>query len=1128
MSRSLPRRILVLLLIACAGAGLFASTLRASCGVGVINTIAGGPGEGPPTLIGLTDPTFLAARGSSVFVVGLNRPLIRALDTATGLMTVVAGRLSGGPLTLGVPAQETFLIAPSDMAFDAEGNLYVADAGGGRVLRIDAVTTVISSVAGDGIAGFGGDGGPSTTARLGAPRAIAFDAAGNLFIAEEANRRIRRVDGTTGIITTVAGNGQACTAVTYPCGDGGLATAAALDSLNYLAVDAAGNVFFTEWNVSNRVRRVDAVTGVVTTIAGAMADGFAGDGGPATAALFNLPLGLTFDAGGNLYVADTENGRVRRIDPLGVTTTVAGGGGGGDGGLATAANIPNPVDVALDAAGNLYIADRITDTVRRVDAFTDIITTVAGNGTPDLDSDGAESASAQIIPERLLAAGNDIVFVEGPRVRKAIGATGLLATVAGSLQPGFAGDGGPATAAQLRFGLTLAMDGAGALYIADPQNNRVRKVAAGSGVITTVVGTGVICDPPSDACGDGSLATAARIGVITGAAFGVAADAAGNLFVGDSANHRIRRIDAGTGIITTVAGTGTLCPTSTSTCGDGGAATSALLLGPSALAFDAAGNLYFADSFASCNMSGCGFGSGRVRRIDAATGVATTIAGSGGDCASEQDACGDGGPATSAKLGRIRDLAVGTSGQVYVLTDRLRVVGLDGRIRTIAGGGDGSNASLFLANGIPATATVLEGAQGLTLEPDEDALVAMPSSRRIRRVSSTLGCGNCVVDAGETCDDGNVSNNDACKADCTLNVCGDGAVYGGVEVCDDGGLLPGDGCAADCTLELEDTGTTAVAGATIVTTGSDATAADPIESAVQTPTGTTSGTVQIVEQVAPPVASPGFMFLGTTVSISVALTPAPTPTDPLRLIFRFHSSLVPADQDSDTIVVLKDGVPVPECTSLSGAAEPDPCVDERERDPDGDVVLTILTTGASDWTFAASICGGAPRSDCIPAGSSGSVLSVRSASNAAADRLSWRWKSAGAVPVELFGDPDLGDDITLCLYGATGQRSQFTAPGGGTCAGQSCWATINGGFSYDDRELSPMGVKKVKLKSGDGPGRAKLIVKGKGTNLTLPSLPLILPARVQLRSAAGVCWDARYQPIAVRRNDPGSFSGKSE
>lgn len=1100
---------------------------EASCGVGVIDTIAGGgPGEGPATLIGLTQPSYLAERGDTVFVVGLNRELIRALDTTTGLMTVFGGHVIGGPVMLGVPARDNFFRGLADMAFDAAGNLYVAETAGGRVLRIDAITNVVTAVAGDGSEGFGGDGGPATAARLGGPNAVAFDGAGNLFIADRLNRRIRRVDAASGIITTVAGNGQPCTAATYPCGDGGPATAAALDDPGFLAIDTAGNLFFTEFTEAERVRRIDAATGNITTIAGGVGEGFAGDGGPATAALFDTPLGLAFDAAGSLYVADTNNGRVRRIDTGGVITTVAGGGGGGDGGLAVAASVPEPVDVTFDSGGNLYIADRGTQTVRRVDTSTGVITTVAGNGLSDIDSDGIAAASAQIIPERVLAAGDDVFFVEQARVRKVTAATGLLSTVAGTLQAGFSGDGGPAAAAQLGVGLRLAIDAAGNLYIADPQNRRVRRVAAGSGTITTVAGTGAACDPPTDPCGDGGLATAAQIGIDTLTQYdglGIAVDAAGNLFIGDSANHRIRRVDAGTGIVTTVAGTGALCPTSTSPCGDGGLATGALLLGPYAISLDGAGNLYFADGFTTCTFDSCGGSLGRVRRIDATSGVVTTIAGNGGFCPTQQDSCGDGGPATSAKLGIVRDIDVGSSGEVHLLEARLRVVGLDGRIRTTAGGGE-----LYLADGIAATATILN-AQGLSLGANDDALLAVPILGRIRRVSSTLGCGNCVVDAGEACDDGNVRGNDACKADCTLNVCGDGAVHGGVEVCDDGGLVPGDGCAADCTLEPEDTGAVPVTGATTVATGTeDATAADPIESAVTTPSGTTSGTVRILEQAAPPAPVAGFTFLGTAVNVTTSLVPAPTASAPLRLVFRFHASLVPPDQDSDTIIVMKDGAAVPECTGLAGTAEPDPCVELRDRQADGDVVVTVLTSSASDWTFAESVCGGAPRSDCIPTAPNGSSLTIRNGAKAAANSLSWKWKSAGAIAPDLFGNPQLTNDMTLCLYSATGQQLQLTAPAGGTCAGQACWSTVMGGFKYGDRELTPMGVKKLKLKSGDAAGRAKLLVKAKGENLTLPALPLTLPARVQLRSATGVCWDSRYQATAVLKNDSVSFSGKSE
>jgi sugar lactone lactonase YvrE len=225
---------------------------------------------------------------------------------------------------------------------------------------VDARTGIISIVAGsiaagNPQAGYGGDGGPATSALLNQPTGVAVDAAGNLFIADEFNNRVRRVDATTGVITTVAGNGSSGYA-----GDGGPATAAALNGPFGVAVDAQGNLYIADTG-NNRIRRVDAATGVITTVAGDGTNRFGGDGGPAVNASLSSPRGVAVDAAGNLFLTDTFNSRIRRVDVgTGVITTVAGNGsiwGVEDGGPATNAPLGFPYGVAVDAAGNLFIAD---------------------------------------------------------------------------------------------------------------------------------------------------------------------------------------------------------------------------------------------------------------------------------------------------------------------------------------------------------------------------------------------------------------------------------------------------------------------------------------------------------------------------------------------------------------------------------------------------------------------------------------------------------------------------------------------------------------------------------------------------------------------------------------------------
>ena len=314
---------------------------------------------------------------------------------------------------------------PSSLASDGAGGVYIAIPRQNRILRLTA-NGALSIVAGGGRYWFSGDGGPARSALLAAPESIAVDTSGNVFIADTWNHRIRKV-GRDGVITTVTGNGTSGFA-----GDGGPATAAELFSPETIAVDAAGNLFIGE-SGNHRIRKMTP-NGIISTVAGNGSAGFSGDGGPATAAQLAFPRGVAVDMTGNLYIGEGESGnRIRKVSPNGIITTVAGNGSAGfsgDGGPATAAQISNPRSIAVDAAGNLFIVDTHNHRIRKVSP-DGIITTVAGNGIA--------------------------------------GATG---------------DGGPAAAAQLNFPQDVMVDAAGSLFIAD-LNDRIRKVSP-DGVITTL------------------------------------------------------------------------------------------------------------------------------------------------------------------------------------------------------------------------------------------------------------------------------------------------------------------------------------------------------------------------------------------------------------------------------------------------------------------------------------------------------------------------------------------------------------------------------------------------------------------------------------------------------------------
>jgi len=343
-----------------------------------------------------------------------------------------------------------------------------------------------------------------------------------------------------GDITTYAGTG-----VNGYSGDGGAATNAQVRFPYGFATDAAGNVYFSDETL---IRRVDPA-GTITTFAGQSTNGFGGDGGPATSAYLSTPSSLAFDGAGNLYVSDNNNGRIRRITPAGIISTVAGGGtGSGNGVSATSVELA-PRCVASDSAGTLYVCDVLTHSIRKVSGG--IITTVAGTGTAGYSGDGGAATSAQLnIPSAALldGAGNLIVADRNNhRIRK-IATNGVITTIAGTGTAGTAGDGGPATSAQLYFPDDLARNSAGELFVAEASTHRIRKIA--TNVITRFAGTGT-----AGYSGDGGPATNAQLNQ----PYAVGVDASGNVLIGDSLNRRIRRV-AATNSSTPVPATVTVSP----------------------------------------------------------------------------------------------------------------------------------------------------------------------------------------------------------------------------------------------------------------------------------------------------------------------------------------------------------------------------------------------------------------------------------------------------------------------------------------------------------------------------------------------------------------------------------------
>ena len=318
---------------------------------------------------------------------------IRRVDLTTGVITTVAG---GGPGDLGDggPATDaTFSSHPMRVTGDCTSNLLVADAHHARIRMIDTATGIIGTVAGCGLEGYSGDGGPAVNAKIASPHGSALDRHGNIYIADLKNDRIRRVDASTGIITTVAGNGEHGYS-----GDGGPATEAMLASPIAVTASNDGDLYVADHR-NSRIRKVDAATGTITTVAGTGEQGFLSDGGPAVQAAISLPRDVALDTDGTLYIADGANNRIRKVTPDGAITTVAGTGRAefsGDGGPAHAASLSMPYSITLDREGNLYVVDTGNYRVRRIDATTGIITTVAGNGSYGYSGDGGPAISAPL------------------------------------------------------------------------------------------------------------------------------------------------------------------------------------------------------------------------------------------------------------------------------------------------------------------------------------------------------------------------------------------------------------------------------------------------------------------------------------------------------------------------------------------------------------------------------------------------------------------------------------------------------------------------------------------------------------------------------------------------------------
>jgi sugar lactone lactonase YvrE len=665
-----------------------------------------------------------------------------ALLFAQSITTYAGGGVEDGQLATDIP-----VFGARGVALDKSGNLYFVERFAGRVRRVDAATGRVTTVAGTGAAGFSGDGGPATSASLKQPRALVVDSDGNVFVADHDNDRIRRIDAVTGVITTFAGGGQPEQGI----GDGDVATKATFDGPSGLVI-SRGALFVTDDGFrGNRVRRIDLTTKIITTIAGGVdgVPGDSGDSGLARDAKLNQPLAITADANDNLFIVDSGNNRVRRIDAKSsVITTYAGGGSStADGVLATNTKLDFPTVAAFDrngnlviatdiklrtidkttgiitttadpqtlvyglvfdAAGNGYFEDEAQNVIRRLDVTTHEITTAAGGGSylgDNLLGTGA------VLHEPLGLALNksgDLFIADASHnvIRKVDAMTNIVTTVAGRVGLFYAEpqEGNDATNAVIGGPRDVAVDSAGNIYIADGHNLRVWRVDA-AGKITTYAGGG-------ETLGDNGLATAALIRPEA-----LAFDANDNLYVADPEAHRVRRIDAKTRIITTVAGNGTA-----GFSGDGGPATSASLDTPRGVAVNAAGDLFIGDS-----------NNYAVRKVDAVSHNISLFAGRG-----QSDGIGDGGSPTATFIGVMRIAIERTTGDLLVVdgnTHRVRRITANGsKITTFAGSGPPGD---FAGDNGPATDAKLNfgfNIGGLAVAQNGSVFIADTDNNRVRAV----------------------------------------------------------------------------------------------------------------------------------------------------------------------------------------------------------------------------------------------------------------------------------------------------------------------------------------------------------------------------------------------------------